>query len=168
MSANFRIGHGYDLHCFEEVATKDFIMLSGLKVPYERGMVAHSDGDVAIHALCDALLGAVALGDIGYHFPDTDPRYRNIDSGILLTYVIEKVAAAGFCPVNVDLSVIAEAPKLKPYIMGMRERLSTLLGISINQVNVKATTNEKMDAVGEKKAIAVHAVVLLTAIQGKL
>lgn len=164
MSVNMRIGHGYDIHRFEEIVTRDFIMLAGVKIPYERGIVAHSDGDIAIHALCDALLGAVALGDIGQHFPDTDPRYANMDSQLLLKSVVEKVAAMGFVPVNVDLSVIAEAPKLKPHILAMREALSVSLGISVNQVSVKATTNEKIDAVGEKKAIAVHAVVLLTSI----
>ncbi|MFO1258897.1 MAG: 2-C-methyl-D-erythritol 2,4-cyclodiphosphate synthase [Gammaproteobacteria bacterium] len=160
-----RIGHGYDIHRFEEHPTRDFMMLGGIKIPYERGIVAHSDGDIAIHALCDALLGAVALGDIGQHFPDTDPRYANMDSKLLLKSVVEKIAAMGFAPLNVDLSVIAEAPKLKPYIIAMRESLSVLLGVNMDQVSVKATTNEKMDAIGEKKAIAVHAVVLLTSIQ---
>lgn len=156
-----RIGHGYDIHRFEETSSKQHIILGGVQIPYERGIVAHSDGDVAIHAICDALLGASGLGDIGQHFPDTDPKYKNHDSRDFLRLVMQKVLAQGYVIGNVDVSIIAQAPKLAPHIMAMRENLALDLQTSVNNVNVKATTNEGLDAVGLKLGIAVHAVALL-------
>ena len=154
-----RIGHGYDVHRFNQ--TGDHIMLGGISIPHERGLDAHSDGDVLVHALCDALLGAIAAGDIGHHFPDTDASYKNIDSCVLLQDVYRKVNKAGYQLVNADISVIAQAPVLSPYIPQMRERLSQVLGVSIDQVNVKATTTERLGYVGREEGLATHAVVLV-------
>jgi 2-C-methyl-D-erythritol 2,4-cyclodiphosphate synthase len=156
-----RIGHGYDIHRFEEVATKNYIMLGGVKIAYERGIQAHSDGDVVIHAICDALLGACALGDIGKHFPDTESENKNKDSREFLRNIMQKVKKMGFCVGNVDVSIIAQVPKLAPYILNMQEVLAEDLQVSLNQINVKATTNENLDAVGNRQGIAVHAVALL-------
>lgn len=156
-----RIGTGYDIHRFEETSTKDYIMLGGVSIPYERGMLAHSDGDVCIHAICDALLGSVALGDIGQHFPDTDPLYRNCDSRRLLREVVDKLHAIDYTVVNIDATIITQKPKLQPYIMQMRETIATDVNVSVNDVSIKAKTNEGVDAVGKKEAIAVHAVVLV-------
>jgi 2-C-methyl-D-erythritol 2,4-cyclodiphosphate synthase len=158
-----RIGHGYDIHRFEDTPSAKGITLGGVHIPYEKSLVAHSDGDVAIHALCDALLGACALGDIGQHFPDTDPAFKNCDSRLLLTQVLQKVLKLGYSVANADISIIAQAPKLAPHILAMRENLATDLQVSINQINVKATTHEGLDAIGEKRGIAAHAVVLLQA-----
>jgi 2-C-methyl-D-erythritol 2,4-cyclodiphosphate synthase len=130
-------------------------------IPFQRGFAAHSDGDVALHALCDALLGAAALGDIGCHFPDTDPRYRGIDSRVLLREVLGKVAAKGFRVANVDVTIVAQAPKLAPYIAAMREHLTQDLGIPLDRVNVKATTTEGMGFEGRGEGISAHAVALL-------
>ncbi|MBS0288462.1 MAG: 2-C-methyl-D-erythritol 2,4-cyclodiphosphate synthase [Proteobacteria bacterium] len=156
-----RIGHGYDIHRFETVPSKSYIMLGGVQIPYERGLVAHSDGDVIIHAVCDALLGACALGDIGQHFPDTSPEYKNVNSRDLLHQVLLKVQSSGYQIGNVDISVIAQAPKLMPHIDKMKENLAIDLQISLQSINIKATTNEGLDALGQKKGIAVHAVALL-------
>lgn len=156
-----RIGHGYDIHRFEETPQKKHIILGGVEIPYERGLIAHSDGDVVIHAICDALLGACGLGDIGQHFPDTDPQYKNYDSRQFLRLVLQKIASQGYQVGNVDISIIAQAPKMAPHILSMREILASDLQTSINQINVKATTNEGLDALGQKLGIAVHAVALL-------
>lgn len=156
-----RIGFGYDIHRFEDVKTKDYIMLGGIRIPFERGIVAHSDGDICLHAICDAMLGSCALGDIGQHFPDNDPSYKNYDSRQLLKKVRDKVNACGYQVGNIDVSIIAQKPKLQPYIMAMRECIAQDLNISINDVSVKASTNEGLDAVGRVEAIAVHAVVLV-------
>lgn len=156
-----RIGHGYDIHRFEETPSKQHIVLGGVQIPYERGIVAHSDGDVVIHAICDALLGACGLGDIGQHFPDTDPKYKNHDSRHFLRLVMQKILAQGYAIGNVDVSIIAQAPKLASYILEMRENIALDLQTSVNNVNVKATTNEGLDAVGSKLGVAVHAVALL-------
>jgi 2-C-methyl-D-erythritol 2,4-cyclodiphosphate synthase len=161
MNDNIRIGHGYDIHRFEENSTKASIMLGGVRIPYERGLIAHSDGDVLIHAVCDALLGACGLGDIGQHFPDTDPAYKESDSRMLLRQVVQKIHAKDFQVGNVDITVIAEAPKLSPYMIEIKENIASDLQVFIEQVNVKATTNEKLDAIGNKLGIAVHAVALL-------
>ncbi len=160
-----RIGHGYDIHRFEDAPTKDFIKLGGVKVPHEKGVVAHSDGDVVIHAIIDALLGACALGDIGKHFPDTDPRFKNHDSRQFLRHILEKVKACGYAVGNVDVSIICQAPKLAPHIAAMNETLAHDLQVSLNCINVKATTHEKLDAIGENKGVAAHAVVLLQGIR---
>ncbi|PVZ20738.1 MULTISPECIES: 2-C-methyl-D-erythritol 2,4-cyclodiphosphate synthase [unclassified Pseudomonas] len=153
-----RIGHGYDVHRFGE---GDFVTLGGVQVPYTRGLVAHSDGDVLLHALSDALLGAVALGDIGRHFPDTDPQFKGADSRALLRHVMALVRSKGWQVGNVDATIIAQAPKMAPHIELMRERIAQDLGVTLDQVNVKATTTEKLGFTGREEGIAVHAVALL-------
>jgi len=154
-----RVGQGYDVHAFSE---GDHLMLCGVRVPYTKGFKAHSDGDVALHALCDAILGACALGDIGRHFPDTDEQYKDIDSRTLLRAVLKKVQARGFNCNNVDVTVVAEAPKLSPYVEDMRAVLATDLDLSIDRVNVKATTSEKLGFIGAGEGIAAHAIVSVT------
>jgi len=156
-----RIGHGFDVHKFGE---GDFITLGGVKIPYSQGLIAHSDGDVALHALCDALLGACALGDIGKHFPDTDEEFAGADSRGLLRHVMGLVKEQGFNIGNVDITIIAQAPKMAPYIATMRDCIAQDLSCELNQVNVKATTTEKLGFEGRKEGISVHAVALLTQI----
>ncbi len=153
-----RIGHGYDVHAF---AAGDHIRLGGVDIPYSQGLAAHSDGDVLIHAVCDALLGAAALGDIGRHFPDSEVRYRDANSRVFLCDVIALLKQRGYVVVNVDNTVIAQAPKLAPHIDAMRNNLAEDLGLPINCVNVKATTTEKLGSIGRKEGIAVHAVALI-------
>ena len=153
-----RIGQGYDAHKFKEGGK---LILAGVTVPFEKGMEAHSDGDVVIHALCDALLGAMALGDIGKHFPDTDDSYKGIDSRVLLKDVMNKVRQGGMKLGNADITVIAQEPKLAPHIQEMRKILATDMSTAINNVSVKATTTEKMGFTGRSEGIAVTAVVLL-------
>ncbi len=155
---NFRIGFGYDVHCFGGDGP---ITLAGVKVPYSQGFVAHSDGDVAIHALCDAILGALALGDIGKHFPDTSDQYENIDSRILLRHVTHLALEHGYQLGNCDLTIVAQAPKMAPHIENMRQILATDLNANTSQVSVKATTTEKLGFEGRKEGISVHAVVLM-------
>lgn len=154
-----RIGHGYDVHAFTE---GDHIVLGGVRISHTHAFAAHSDGDVLIHALCDALLGAAALGDIGRHFPDTSAEFENIDSRILLRHVVSLLQQQGYSLSNADMTIIAQAPKLAPHIEGMRSNLSEDLRVSIGQVNVKATTTEKLGFAGREEGIAAHAVVLLT------
>ncbi len=154
-----RIGHGFDVHAFCE---GDHLMLGGVRIPFERAFKAHSDGDVLIHAICDALLGAAALGDIGQHFPDTDPQYENIDSRLLLRQVVVTIGERGYAVGNVDATLIAQAPKLMPHLAAMRANLATDLGVTVDQVNLKATTTEKLGYTGRKEGIAAHAVALLT------
>ena len=153
-----RIGHGYDVHRFGE---GDFITLGGVRIPHKFGLVAHSDGDVLLHALSDALLGACALGDIGKHFPDTDPQFKGADSRALLRHVLSLVEAKGWKVENVDTTIIAQAPKMAPHIQGMREAIAADLKVELDQVNVKATTTEKLGFTGREEGIAVHAVALL-------
>ena len=153
-----RIGQGYDAHKFKEGGK---LILGGVEIPYEKGMEAHSDGDVVIHALCDALLGAMALGDIGKHFPDTDDSFKGIDSRILLREVMEKVRQSGMKLANADITIIAQAPKLAPHIQTMREIMAADMSTAIHNVNVKATTTEKMGFTGRGEGIAVLTVVLL-------
>ncbi len=157
---NMRIGHGYDVHAFCE---GESIVLGGVTIPHSHAFAAHSDGDVLIHALCDALLGAAALGDIGRHFPDTAAEFENIDSRILLRRVVALLAEKGWRLGNVDMTLIAQAPKLAPHIETMRENLAADLEADIAQVNVKATTTEKLGFAGRKEGIAAHAVALLVA-----
>lgn len=159
----FRIGQGYDVHRFGE---GDHIMLCGVAVPHTQGVIAHSDGDVAVHALCDALLGALALGDIGMHFPDTDAAHKNADSCVLLAKVYELICQRGWQLGNADVTIIAEAPKVLPYREKMRQRLAEVLQISFDAVSVKATTTEKLGFEGRKEGIAAQAVVLLEKING--
>ena len=153
-----RIGHGYDVHAF---AAGDHIRLGGVDIPYSQGLAAHSDGDVLIHPVCDALLGAAALGDIGRHFPDSEVRYRDANSRVFLRDVIALLKQRGYVVVNVDNTVIAQAPKLAPHIHAMRKNLAEDLGLPIDCVNVKATTTEKLGFIGRKEGIAVHAVALI-------
>lgn len=153
-----RIGQGYDAHKFKEGGR---LVLGGVEISYDKGMEAHSDGDVVIHALCDALLGAMALGDIGKHFPDTDNSYKGIDSRILLREVMDKVRQGGMKLGNADITIIAQAPKLATHIPLMRDILAADMSTAIHNVNVKATTTEKMGFTGREEGIAVTAVVLL-------
>ena len=157
----YRIGHGYDTHCFE--AGKPLI-LGGVHVPHSQGMKAHSDGDVIIHAVCDALLGACAMGDLGQHFPDTDSQYANIDSRILLRHIFALISKKKYKIGNLDITVLAEAPKLAPYILQMREILALDLRAHLEDINIKATTTEKMGFVGRREGIACYAVVMLMTI----
>ena len=154
----YRIGHGFDVHRFKE---GDCIILGGIKIPHIQAFEAHSDGDVLVHALCDALLGAIAAGDIGTHFPDTDTAYRNIDSCVLLASVYQMITDAGYKLGNLDVTVIAQSPKLAPFIMPIRERLAAELDSSVDQISVKATTTEKLGYIGRQEGIAVHCVVML-------
>jgi 2-C-methyl-D-erythritol 2,4-cyclodiphosphate synthase len=156
-----RIGQGVDVHAFDVEGSATCIRLAGIDVPHTRALIAHSDGDVATHALMDALLGAAALGDIGQHFSDRDPQYADADSLALLAKVMSMVFDAGFTVSNVDLTVIAEQPKLAKYTLAMREVLAQALDIQMNQVNVKATTTEKLGFVGREEGIAAMAVVML-------
>ncbi len=153
-----RIGQGYDAHKFKKSGR---LVLGGVEVPYDKGMEAHSDGDVVIHALCDALLGALALGDIGKHFPDTDNTYKGIDSRILLKEVMNKVREAGMKLGNADITIIAQEPKLASHVQSMRKILANDMSAPISDVSVKATTTEKMGFTGRAEGIAVTAVVLL-------
>ena len=156
-----RIGHGYDVHRFCEGSA---LILGGISVPHSHGLEAHSDGDVLIHAICDALLGAAGLWDIGHHFPDTDDGFKNIDSRVLLMRVVKDLYANGWKIANVDSTVVAQAPTLAPFIPSMRENLAADCAISISAMNVKATTTETLGFTGRKEGIAAHAVVLLVAV----
>ena len=153
-----RIGHGYDAHTFTDDVP---LILGGVAIPYEKGLLAHSDGDAVIHALCDALLGGATLGDIGCFFPDTSEEFENIDSRILLRQVKALIDEKGLRLVNADITILAQAPKMSSYILSMRENISQDIESHINNINIKATTTEKMGFVGRKEGIAVHAVVLL-------
>ena len=154
-----RIGHGYDVHKF---GGKGPLMLCGVPVPFEQGFIAHSDGDVAIHALIDAILGALCLGDIGTHFPDTDQSYAGISSKLLLELVVKLMAVNGFHIGKIDITIVAQAPKMSPHLQQMRSTLSETLLCAVNQVNVKATTTEELGFTGRKEGVEVHCVVLLT------
>ncbi|MBX9914401.1 MAG: 2-C-methyl-D-erythritol 2,4-cyclodiphosphate synthase [Pseudomonadaceae bacterium] len=153
-----RIGHGYDVHRFGEGV---FVTLGGVQIAHQFGLIAHSDGDVLLHALCDALLGAAALGDIGKHFPDTDAQFKGADSRVLLRRVLALVQAKGWQVGNVDSTIVAQAPKMAPHIEAMRALIAADLEVELDQVNVKATTTEKLGFTGREEGIAVHAVALL-------
>lgn len=159
---DFRIGNGYDIHRLEKGHK---LILGGVVIPYEKGFVAHSDGDALIHAIIDALLGALALGDIGSHFPDNDDQYKNIESSILLKKVLKLINDQNYEIVNLDTNIIAQKPKLAPYISKIVENLASLTNLNKNQISIKAKTNEKMDSVGESKAIVTNCVVLLKKIK---
>ncbi|MCG5524739.1 2-C-methyl-D-erythritol 2,4-cyclodiphosphate synthase [Ectothiorhodospira haloalkaliphila] len=156
---NLRIGHGYDVHAFME---GDHLMIGGVHIPHDRAFKAHSDGDVLLHAVSDAILGALALGDIGRHFPDTDPAFKGADSRDLLRRVMGQVRERGWRVGNVDATIAAQAPKMSPHVDRMRAHIAEDLGVEVEQVNVKATTTERLGFVGRKEGIEAHAVVLLT------
>ena len=153
-----RIGHGFDVHAF---GPGDHITLGGVKIDFDRGLEAHSDGDVALHALCDALLGAAALGDIGQHFPDTDPAFRNADSRSLLRSVVDKITQRGWQVNNIDVTIIAQAPRLSDHLAAMRARVAADCRVDEGQINFKATTTERLGYIGREEGIACHAVALL-------
>ncbi|MBR5528321.1 MAG: 2-C-methyl-D-erythritol 2,4-cyclodiphosphate synthase [Clostridia bacterium] len=153
-----RIGHGYDVHRFAEGRK---LILGGVDIPYEKGLLGHSDADVLVHALMDALLGAMALGDIGKHFPDTDGAFKDIDSLILLKKVCDLMNENGYTLGNADCTVIAQAPKLSPHISAMRENIARTMGCDISQINVKATTEEKLGFTGRMEGISSHAVCII-------
>lgn len=153
-----RIGHGYDVHRFEKGRK---LFLGGIEIPHTAGLLGHSDADVLLHAICDALLGAAAMGDIGAHFPDTKEEYRGIDSKILLKKTAELLDKKGYKITNIDSTVVAQAPKLSPYINDMKNCIAQVCGISPDCVNVKATTEEKLGFTGRKEGISAHAVCLI-------
>lgn len=153
-----RIGNGYDVHKLVEGRK---LVLGGIEIPHTKGVLGHSDGDVLIHAIMDAMLGALALGDIGQHFPDTDMKYENIDSTILLTRVKELIAQRGYKVINLDSIIVLQKPKVKPYIEAMRKRIAEVLEIDIEQVSVKATTEEKLGFTGDESGVKSYCVVLL-------
>lgn len=155
---DYRIGNGYDVHALAE---EESLWLGGIQIKHDKGTVAHSDGDVLIHALCDAMLGALALGDIGLHFPDTDQTFKNVDSKMLLARCNELIANKGYQLSNLDCTVCAQRPKLKPYVLSMRTELAKVLNIPVDQISVKATTTEKLGFVGREEGISAYAVVLL-------
>lgn len=153
-----RIGHGYDVH---KLAENRELIIGGVNIPYEKGLLGHSDADVLLHAICDSLLGAAALGDIGKHFPDTDPEFRGIDSMLLLKSVAELLKEKGYKIINIDATVLAQRPKLSPYILKMRENIASAVGVDTDCVSVKATTEEGLGFTGEGLGIAAHAVCLI-------
>lgn len=160
MTSSIRIGIGYDIH---RLVAGRKLVLGGVEIPFEKGLLGHSDSDALTHAICDALLGAAALGDIGTHFPDTDPRWAGVSSLELLARVVEMLADRGYRVANVDATVMAERPKLKPYVQAIRERLASALRVDVDLMSVKAKTSEGLDSVGRGEAIAAQAIALLTA-----
>lgn len=160
MSETSRIGIGYDIHWLVEGRK---LVLGGVEIPFEKGLLGHSDSDVLSHAICDALLGAAALGDIGTHFPDTDPRWAGASSLDFLAHAVELITERDYSIANVDAIVLAERPTLRPYIQAMRESLASVLRIDVDQVNVKAKTNEGLESIGRGEAMAAQAVALLSA-----
>lgn len=157
----FRVGHGYDVHKLVEDRK---LMIGGVEIPHSKGLLGHSDADVLAHAICDALLGAAALGDIGKHFPDNDDRYKDVDSLVLLEKVCELIRNKGYEISNVDSTILAQAPKLRPYIDEMRSKLAKAMKLDIDELSVKATTEERLGFTGREEGIAAHAVVLLMTI----
>lgn len=158
MEANMRVGMGYDVH---RLTTDRELILGGVKIPWEKGLLGHSDADVLIHAIMDALLGAAALGDIGKHFPDTDPKYKGISSILLLEYVAKLLEEKGFGIMNIDATIIAQRPKMAPHIPQMRENIAKALGMGISCLNIKATTEEGLGFTGKEEGIASQAICLL-------
>jgi 2-C-methyl-D-erythritol 2,4-cyclodiphosphate synthase len=158
---NIRIGHGFDVHRFAPACDNARVILAGVAIPHSKNLIAHSDGDVLIHALCDALLGAAALGDIGKHFPDTDSVYKNINSRELLQKVVALLQQKNYRVGNVDVTVVAQAPKVLPHVNAMRTNLAHDLAIDIDAVNVKATTTEKLGFEGREEGVSCHAVALI-------
>ncbi len=160
---SYRTGFGYDVHAFQE---GDHLVLGGVKIPHRFAFAAHSDGDVLLHAICDALFGAAGLGDIGHHFPDTDPAYKGIDSRELLRSCRRAVSASGYRVGNVDATIAAQAPKLRPHIPAMQVNIAADLDVLETQINIKATTTERLGFVGREEGIAAYATALLVAIDG--
>lgn len=158
----FRVGHGYDVHKW---GSDKPLVLGGVTIPSKRGLLAHSDGDVVLHAITDAVLGAVALGDIGRHFPDTDERFANADSMLLLKHAVELAAKEGYRVGNADITIVAQSPKMAPYIEPMQASIASGLGAASKAVNVKATTTEKLGFVGREEGLACHCVILMQAVQ---
>lgn len=158
MTVNARVGHGFDVHAF---CDGDAIVLGGVEIPFHQAFEAHSDGDVLIHALCDALLGACGLGDIGQHFPDSDEQYAGMDSRIFLRKVYQQVSSYEYGLANADITIIAQAPKMMPHLHAMKLNLCDDLGCDLSVLNIKATTTERLGYIGREQGIAVHAVVLL-------
>jgi len=158
MNNTFRIGQGYDVHAF---GSGDHVMLGGVRVPHTVGVQAHSDGDVVLHALCDALLGAMALGDIGMHFPDTDPQWRGVDSRVFLRHIATLLTERRYRVVNVDTTVLADAPRLGKFRDAMRNNIASDLGVAVDQVNIKATTSEGLGFIGKREGLACHAIALI-------
>lgn len=156
-----RIGEGFDLHA---LVPNRPLVIGGVNIPHEKGLLGHSDADVLIHALIDALLGACGLGDIGQHFPDTDPKWKGVDSKLLLHKVYELISGAGYQVVNIDSTIIAERPKLLPFIPEMRDVLSDLVGVKVDQVNIKAKTSERLGAIGREECVVATVTVLLSEI----
>lgn len=156
-----RVGHGYDVH---KLAEGRKLIIGGVEIPHSKGLLGHSDADVLAHAICDALLGAAALGDIGKHFPDTDDRYKGADSLVLLKMVCELIRNKGYEISNVDSTILAQAPKLRPYIDEMRSKLAKAMQLDIDEISVKATTEEKLGFTGREEGIAAHSVVLLISV----
>ena len=154
----FRIGSGVDYH---QLAEGRKLVIGGITIPYHKGAVGHSDADVLLHAICDALLGASALGDIGMHFPDTEKQYKNVDSSLLLKKTIELVAKNNYRFINLDSTLCLQEPKISPYIKDMREKIASIIGADINSISIKATTTEKMGFVGRKEGLVAYATVLL-------
>lgn len=155
---SYRIGTGIDFH---QLAEGRSLWIGGIQIPHHKGAVGHSDADVLLHAICDALLGALALGDIGEHFPNTDPTYKNIDSKILLSHCVELIQSKGYAVVNVDATLCLEAPKIRPYVAQMQQAIAPLMGLSIDAVSIKATTTEKMGFAGREEGLMAQATVLL-------
>ena len=155
---NFRVGVGYDIH---QLKDNHELILGGVLIPHQKGTVAHSDGDVVIHAVCDALLGAAGLGDIGHFFPDNDDKFKNIDSRILLKDVFKMIQKKGFFVVNIDVSIVLEKPKLKQYLLDMKKQISKCVNLSENDVNIKATTSEKLGFIGRGEGVACYATTLI-------
>ena len=158
---SFRIGFGVDFH---QLGDGRKLMIGGVHVPHEKGCIGHSDADVLLHAICDAMLGAACLGDIGVHFPDTDDKYKNIDSKILLKETIDLITNAGYTIVNIDSSVCLEEPKIKPFVLQMQQTTAAILNVKENAISIKATTTERMGFVGREEGIVAYATVLLQAI----
>lgn len=159
MNPQFRIGFGYDVH---EFAEKRKLILGGVEIPHTKGLLGHSDADVLLHAICDAMLGALALGDIGMHFPNSDEKYKDADSKKLLKHVDELIHANGYEVSNIDSTVLLQHPKLSPYVNEMRRAIADIVNLSVSQISIKATTTERLGFVGREEGCAAHAVVLLS------
>ncbi|MBP6190641.1 MAG: 2-C-methyl-D-erythritol 2,4-cyclodiphosphate synthase [Acinetobacter sp.] len=159
MLTQIRIGQGMDVHAFE---AGDFVTLAGIQIPHTQGLKAHSDGDVILHALCDALLGALALGDIGQHFPDTDPAFKGADSRVLLKHVYQLILDRGYYLNNADITVACERPKLAPHNLAMRQSIANVLDVDVTQISIKATTTEKLGFTGRQEGILATATVLIS------